>query len=211
MDIRTHAQALLSGIYAIVNEAADCVDLARAAVEGGVRIIQYRAKGGIVPDHARALRAVTRSAGALFIINDDWMAAKAYAADGAHVGFDNLGAPDVAVIRSELGARVLGVSCATQAQAQTAQAAGADYLGVGSVYETGSKTDAGAPIGISGLKSIAQASLLPVAAIGGITLERLPEVRAAGVAMAAVLSEIARSSQPQAAARALVQAWNASP
>lgn len=209
MDLAAHALvSRLHGIYAIVNEGpTDPVELTRALLAGGARIVQYRAKSGIVPEHARAMRELTREFGALFLLNDEWRAVKKYDADGVHVGPDDAQPHEMAQIRAALEGRILGVSCGTEAEARTAQACGADYIGVGSVYATGSKADAGDPIGISGLMRVAAATSLPVAAIGGITLDALPDVRATGVAMAAVISAISGAPDPQAATAALVRAW----
>ncbi len=207
MALRTHATALLSGIYAIVNEGApDPVALTRAILAGGARIVQYRAKSGIVPDHARALRELTRAHGALFILNDDWRAVEAYDADGVHVGPEDAQPKDLQQIRAALQHRLIGVSCAVESEARMAQAAQVDYIGVGSVYATSSKADAGAPIGIAGLVRVARATDLPVAAIGGITLDSIAEVSATGVAMVAVISAISAATDPQAATKALVRA-----
>lgn len=200
--------AALCGIYVIVNEGTpDPVSVARAALDGGVRIVQYRAKSGFVPDHARALREMTAAHDALFIVNDDWELALQYGADGVHLGPDDAQPERLREIRARLGALLLGLSCGTPDEARAAQAAGADYIGVGSVYATGSKDDAGEPIGIAGLQRVAAATTLPVAAIGGITAANITPVEATGVAMAAVISAIANAPDPQAAARALVRAW----
>lgn len=206
---RAERSARLNGIYAIVNESPhrDPLGLTRAILEGGAHIVQYRAKSGIVPKHATAMRDLTRACNALFIINDDWRAVSAYDADGVHLGPDDARAQDLAAIRSALPERLIGVSCGTPEEAR--EAADADYVGAGSVYATASKADAGAPIGISGLRAVAAATQLPVAAIGGITLELLPEVRASGVAMAAVISAIDAAPDARAATAALVRAWTA--
>jgi thiamine-phosphate pyrophosphorylase len=197
------------GIYAVVNEGGrDPVAVARAALHAGVRIVQYRAKGGVVPETAIALRRATLECGALCIMNDDADAAARYDFDGVHVGPDDRGFTDIAGLREILGARLIGVSCGTVDEAIAAEAGGADYLGVGAVYPTATKPDAGEPIGIAGLRRIADATALPVAAIGGIGLAQLPDVRATGVAMAAVVSAIAGARDPRAAAEALVFAWN---
>lgn len=211
MDLDSHALVTrLRGIYAIVNEdERDAVAIARAALDGGVRIVQYRAKRGIVPYRAHALRELTREYGALFILNDTWRDVQTYDADGVHVGPDDAQPHELARIRRALHGRVLGVSCGTEDEARAAQACGADYIGVGSVYATGSKADAGDPIGIAGLSRVAASTTLPVAAIGGITLATLPQVRASGVAMAAVISAIANAADPCRAAAALVTTWNA--
>lgn len=214
MALPPHAQprialtARLRGIYAIVDDrCGDVQALAEAALDGGVRILQLRAKAGIDPDDARAIRRITHERGALFLLNDDWRAVERYDADGAHLGPDDAGPAELTSIRAALAGRVLGLSCGTLEELRMAEAAGADYAGVGSVYATGSKADAGEPIGVDGLGRIAAAAAIPVAAIGGITLERIPAVAAAGASMAAVISAIAAAPNPSAAAAALVAAW----
>jgi thiamine-phosphate pyrophosphorylase len=200
---------MLSGIYAIVNRThSDPVALTSSILAGGVRIVQYRAKGGIIPEHARAIRALTHAAKALFIVNDDCGAAHVYDADGVHIGPDDADFHNLRTLRKTLAGRLLGVSCGTEEEAHLAREGGADYIGAGSVYATPSKHDAGPPIGIEGLRRIATATPLPVAAIGGITLESIPEIRSAGVAMAAVISAIASAPDARAASAALVRAWN---
>lgn len=199
----------MRGIYAIVNESGrDPIGIARAALAGGVRIIQYRAKSGVVVATARALRAATLECGALCIMNDDAEAAMTHDFDGVHVGPDDRGFADVASLRAALGERLIGVSCGSIAEAVAAESGGADYIGVGPVYATQSKADAGEPIGIEGLARIAAATVLPVAAIGGIGLASIPSIRATGVAMAAVISAIADARDPRTAAEALVSMWN---
>jgi thiamine-phosphate pyrophosphorylase len=199
----------LRGIYAILNEERDPVALARAVLDGGVRIVQYRAKGGIVPAHASQLRALTRDCNALFLINDDWRAVEAFGADGVHLGPEDAAAADFPNIRRALGDRLIGLSCGTVAEARAAEAAGADYIGVGSVFATQSKSDAGAPIGIDGLRAIASATTLPVAAIGGIDEKNLLAVLATGVAMTAMISVFSSAADPGAAAKRLVEMWEA--
>jgi thiamine-phosphate pyrophosphorylase len=204
---RTDRLARLRGIYLIVNEdGSDPVALARAGIDAGVGIVQYRAKGGIDPRHLRALRALTDARDALLIVNDDCGAALEFDADGVHLGPDDSGFDRLPAVRSALGARLIGVSCGTPAEARAA--AGADYIGVGAVYATASKDDAGAPIGIAGLRETAAATALPVAAIGGIGAANLAAVRDAGVAMAAVISAVAGAADPRAAAQRLVAIWN---
>lgn len=206
---RGERAALLRGIYVIINEGPDAVGLARAALRGGARLVQYRAKNGIVRENAMALRALTRPHRALFIVNDDWRAARDYEADGVHLGPADA-AESLASIRSALPELVIGLSCGTVEEARLAAVADADYIGVGSVYATVSKDDAGAPIGIPGLRDAVAATRLPVAAIGGITRDRIAELRAAGAAMAAVISALALQADPEAATRELVRGWNAS-
>ncbi len=190
-----------------MNAEGDPLGLTRAILEGGVRIVQYRAKAGIVPAQAEALRELTRACNALFLINDDWRAVETYDADGVHLGPDDVGFDMLPDIRRSLGERIIGVSCGTSDEARAARAA--DYIGVGSVYATSSKSDAGNPIGLAGLKEIAAATALPIAAIGGITAENLRDVRETGVAMAAMISAFSSAADPRKAAAALVGIWNA--
>jgi thiamine-phosphate pyrophosphorylase len=171
--------------------------------------VQYRAKHGIDVAHVRVLRELTRNVNALLIVNDDWRAAGAFDCDGVHLGPDDEGFVDITPIRGALGDRLIGLSCGTVAEARAAERFGADYIGVGSVYATGSKADAGAPIGIGGLRVVAAATALPVAAIGGIDASRVTEVARTGVAMAAVISAIANAPDYEAAAAQLVDRWNA--
>lgn len=211
MDLAAHALvSRLHGIYAIVNETPQAVGVTRALLAGGARIVQYRAKRGIVAEHALAMRNLTRDAGALFLLNDAWSAVNEFDADGVHVGPDDAQPHEFAQIRTALAGRILGVSCGTADEARAAEAASADYIGVGCIFPTASKADAGEPIGISGLVSVASATRLPVAAIGGITLANLPQVRETGVAMAAVISAISSAPDPHAATAELVRVWEAS-
>jgi thiamine-phosphate pyrophosphorylase len=101
--------------------------------------------------------------------------------------------------------RILGVSAETIEQAQAAEHSGADYLGVGTVFATPSKSDAGAPIGLDGLRAIAQVSSVPILAIGGITAENAAAVYEAGAHGIAVISAIISAPDPRAATRALRQ------
>ncbi len=190
-----------------MNAEGDPLGLTRAILEGGVRIIQYRAKTGIVPAQAAAVRELTRACDALFLINDDWRAVERFDADGVHLGPDDAGFEALPKIRRALGDRIVGVSCGTPDEARAAQAA--DYIGAGSVFATRSKSDAGDPIGLDGLREIVAATRLPVAAIGGITAENLRDVPATGVAMAAMISAFSSAPDPRAAAAALVSIWNA--
>ncbi|HKU80813.1 MAG TPA: thiamine phosphate synthase [Candidatus Tumulicola sp.] len=206
---RAASAAKLRGIYAVVNDGPDAIAVARAALDGGVRIVQYRAKGGAVAERARALRTMTRERGALFVFNDDLEAAVAFDCDGVHLGPGDRGFADPASVRGALGQRLIGLSCGTPDEARAAQSGGADYAGVGCVFPTDSKTDAGKPIGLEGLRAVAGATSLPVAAIGGIGIGSVAEVARTGVAMAAVISAIAAAPDRVQAAAELVRRWNA--
>jgi thiamine-phosphate pyrophosphorylase len=205
---RRRRAELLHGIYVIVNEDGRALELTRAVLDAGVRVVQYRAKRGVDAQCVRSLRALTREYDALLIMNDDWRAAETFDCDGVHLGPEDAGFDRLATIRAALPERLVGLSCGTIAEARDAGAGGADYLGVGSIYATVSKSDAGAPIGIEGLRAIAGTTALPIAAIGGIAAATAGDVRRGGAAMAAVISAIALASEPRRAARDLIEAWN---
>lgn len=204
---RAQRASRLHGIYAIVNDSPRSLALAQAALDGGVRLLQYRAKNGIAHERLRALVDVAHRRGALLILNDDWRAAAAHGCDGVHLGPGDEGFSDLAPVRAAFPDAIVGLSCASEEEMRAARRRGADYAGVGSVFETSSKEDAGTPIGIAGLRRIAESAPLPVAAIGGIRSEDIAEVKGAGAAMAAVISAIASAAAPRAAARDLVRAW----
>jgi len=206
---RAQRAAQLHGIYAIVNEDDRTLTIARAALDAGIRIVQYRAKTGIVAANLQRLRSQTRERGALLIVNDNWRAALAFDCDGVHLGPDDDGFALVAPVRAALHDRLIGLSCGTVEEAQRANAEDADYVGAGSVYATASKADAGDPIGLDGLRRVASASRYPVAAVGGIGIAQIGEVGQTGVAMAAVISALASATDARAAASELVARWPA--
>ncbi|HEY1654632.1 MAG TPA: thiamine phosphate synthase [Candidatus Tumulicola sp.] len=208
--IRSRRAAQLRGIYAIVNEGArDPVAVARAALSAGVRVVQYRAKTGIVAERLRALRRATRESGALLIVDDDLEAAVAFDCDGVHLGPDDRGFGDVPAVRRAVGDRLIGLSCGTPAEARVAEGSGADYAGVGCVFPTASKADAGEPIGVAGLRAVASATRLPAIAIGGIGVRNVAEVARSGAAMAAVIAAIAQAPDPAAVCAELIRRWGA--
>lgn len=210
----THAPARLEraaglhGIYAILGEEPRVLERTRAILDGGVRIVQYRAKTGIVAETLRQLRKITLERDALLIVNDDWHAARDFDCDGVHLGPGDDGFGDVARVRAELPERLIGLSCGTLAEVQRANSDDVDYIGAGCVFATRSKGDAGEPIGIDGLRRLARAATPPVAAIGGIDLARLTEIRATGVAMAALISALVNADDPGRSSRELVARWD---
>lgn len=164
------------------------VELAEAAVGAGLRVYQYRDKTHSQRDQypvALALADVARRFDSTFVINDDIDLALAVEAHGVHLGQGDF---PVAEARRILGSNMLiGCSAHTIDQAQAAEADGADYLGVGPVYESTTKM-ARAPLGCEQLRDICRAVTIPVYAIGGITVERCAEALAAGATGVAVAS-----------------------
>jgi thiamine-phosphate pyrophosphorylase len=169
----------------------DTLTVARAALAGGATVIQLRdktASTALLLAEGRALRELTRSYGALLIINDRVDIALAVKADGVHIGQDDLPAN---LARQLLGPeRILGMSAGNITEAQIAIAAGADYLGVGPIYGTRSKSDAGQPIGTQLLTHLAAHYPIPLVAIGGITAENAGEALQAGATGVAVIAAI---------------------
>ena len=197
-------------LYVIVDTAVagdrDPVALAAAAIAGGATAIQLRAKDLPTVRQvavARALADLARRHAVLFIVNDRLDVALAVEADGVHLGWEDLPPADA---RRLLGPeRVLGVSAGNLEEARAALAAGADYLGVGPIFPTRTKADAGEAIGLAGLRAIRALSPVPIVAIGGITAENAAAVIAAGADGVAVISAVLLAPDPTAAARRLRQ------
>ena len=185
------------------------VDVVEAAVAGGVDAVQLREKPASARDRyrlGRELRELTRAADVTFLVNDRVDIAAAVGADGVHLGDDDL---PVSVAREQLGDdAVVGRSVSTPAGAREAEAAGADYLGVGAVYATSSKdTDPeGTEIGLERLRAIDRAVDVPFVGIGGVTVDDAADVVAAGADGVAVISAITAADDPEAATAALAEA-----
>lgn len=195
------------GVYALIDPAAhaDPTAYLDALLRGGIRLMQIRAKRGIAPGLLRTVVARIRAAGGIAIINDD--VELALEADGVHLGQEDLAGHDLRVLRGRLGARAIGLSCGIPAEARAVPAGLIDYIGCGPIFATSSKGDAGGPIGVNGVRVVVEATALPVAAIGGITLASVPRVRETGATMAAVISALSAAADPEATARAFVRAW----
>jgi thiamine-phosphate diphosphorylase len=201
------SRLLFTGIYALVSPAGgDPVAYVEALLAGGVRLFQIRAKHGIVGDMLAAIITRVHAQRGLVIINDDVVLAAQ--ADGVHLGQEDAAGHDLRAVRVALGTKAIGLSCATPAQARAPVMEFVDYIGAGPIFATPSKPDAGSPIGVNGVRAVVAATDLPVAAIGGITLDRLDRVRESGAAMAAIISGLAIGADPAATARAYVDAWN---
>ena len=181
-----------------------------AAVDGGVGVVQLREKDRTVRERyemGRDVREQCREAGVAFVVNDRVDLALALSADGVHLGDDDLPVP---AARDLLGDEaIIGRSVSTVAEAEAAQAAGADYLGVGTLYRTGSKDDipeAEHGVGPERVAAIAEAVDVPLVGIGGITAENASEVARAGADGVAVITAITLAEAPEAATAALREA-----
>ncbi len=182
----------MKGFYFItdagLSRAGNASDV-QQAVAAGVQVVQYRDK--CVPtrtlvEEARRLRELCRDV--LFLVNDRVDVAMAAAADGVHLGQDDL---PFAAARRLLGKKkVIGLTVRSLSEALEAQELGADYLGVSPIFATSTKADAGAPAGLALLQEIRQRVSLPLVAIGGITLTNAPEVIRAGADMVCAISAV---------------------
>jgi thiamine-phosphate pyrophosphorylase len=183
------------------------LQIVAAAVEGGVTVAQLRDKKAAVRDLLRwgiEMRRIAHHGNAAFIVNDRVDLALALEADGVHVGPEDL--PPAQARQLMPKPRWLGVSAGTVREATAAERAGADYLGAGPVFATSTKPDAGQPIGLEGLAAIAAAVAIPVVGIGGIHAMNAASVIGAGASGVAVISALITAEDPQAEARAILDA-----
>ncbi|MBA4494534.1 thiamine phosphate synthase [Paenactinomyces guangxiensis] len=186
------------------------VEVLKQAIQGGITCFQYREKNSGLNMRetvrlGKELRNICRQHKIPFIVNDRVDLALILEATGVHVGQEDLPAAEV---RRIIGpSRILGVSAETPEEAKHAFADGADYIGVGPMFSTSSKPDAGQPIGPAAISRIR--NHLPfgslIVGIGGITPKRAPDVLAAGADGVAVISAISKDKQPAHAAQAFLQ------
>lgn len=178
-------------------------DQVESALKGGVTFVQLREKHLGEEEflkEAVQIQKLCREYRVPFIINDNVELAAQIDADGVHVGQSDMEAGDV---RRKLGKdKIIGVSAQTVEQALRAQEQGADYLGVGAVFPTGSKADA-VEVSHAAVRRICEAVSIPVVAIGGITRENVSELKGTGVCGAAVISAIFAKENEEKAAREL--------
>lgn len=200
---------MIGPVYVITDPDAPTpvADQARAAARGGAAAVQIRDKRATDAEMAALVSALLPEMTALgvrLIVNDRVEVAIATGAHGLHIG---QGDGDPAAIRRRIGsAMVFGLSVETEALAG-AVPGGVDYLGAGPVRATATKPDHATPIGFEGLAAIVRRAGLPVVAIGGLGLPDAAAVKAAGAVGMAVVSAVSRAADPEAATRALGEAW----
>lgn len=178
----------------------------KESLDGGVTFVQLREKD-LDEEHfrseAKSIKKLCHSYHVPFVINDNVQLAIDTDADGVHVGQDDMKADDV---RKKIGEdKILGVSAHTVEEAVLAEKMGADYLGVGAAFATGSKDDASV-ICFSTIKDICKAVSIPVIAIGGITEDNVKELKGSGVVGVAVISAIFAKKDIRSAAKNLKNA-----
>jgi thiamine-phosphate pyrophosphorylase len=185
----------------------DSLIVAEAALEAGAQTLQVRIKAGTDADRYRLAGHIAdrcRAAGATCLVNDRADIAMAIRADGVHVGAEDL---PVSVVRRIVGPRALvGGTARDPETGRRLVADGADYLGVGPTYATTSKSGLPAPIGVEGVRAVAEAVDVPVVAISGITVATVDEVLATGAWGVAVIGAVADSPDPHTATHDLLMA-----
>jgi thiamine-phosphate pyrophosphorylase len=165
-------------------------DDVKDAVTAEVTVVQYRPKNISTRDmlkEAASIKKMCRGK-CLFIVNDRVDVALAVSADGVHLGQSDM---PYALARRMLGdKKIIGVSVSTVREAEAAERDGADYLGVGPVFPTDTKKDAGKGVGLKVLAKIREKCRIPIVAIGGITLENAPRVIEAGADSVCAISAV---------------------
>lgn len=177
-----------------------------AAVRGGATVVQLREKDCSSREFYELglrVREITARYGVPLFVNDRADIALAVGADGVHVGQSDL---PCRAVRAIAPGMLVGVSASSLAEAVQAERDGADYLGVGAMFATGTKTDAEI-VSMEELEAIRRAVSIPIVVIGGINKQTIPAFRGKGIDGAAVVSAIVAQPDPEAAARELLQLW----
>jgi thiamine-phosphate diphosphorylase len=201
----------VAGLYVIIDPAA-CrgrppLEVARAALDGGAAVLQWRDKArdkGEQLEDARALAKLCRDRGALLVVNDHADLALACGAGGVHLGQKDL--PPGAVRPIVGNAMIIGVSTNSAGEAAHAEAAGADYVAVGAIFPTATK-EVTRPANLDRIREVRAAVRVPVVAIGGINAANIGDVVTAGADAAAVISAVCGADDPRAAAAELAAAF----
>ncbi|NGP43568.1 thiamine phosphate synthase [Bacillaceae bacterium SIJ1] len=192
----------LGPVYSITGEVfhpgVSMLEVMEEALKGGANIVQLRDKHSskpVVYEKAKQLKKLCDQYDVPFIINDYIDIALDVDATGVHLGQDDT---PIEEARRQLGpGKVIGISTHGMEQALDAQARGADYIGAGPVYETNTKEDVVAPVGLEYIKALKESNLhIPFVAIGGIKLHNLQEVIEAGAASICMVSEIVGHQDP---------------
>jgi thiamine-phosphate pyrophosphorylase len=193
----------------VLNKGYPVTEQVRLALEGGVKLIQLREKElatGKFVDLAHKALDMTRKAGAFLIVNDRVDVALASGADGVHIGQDDMSFKDA---RRLLGQdKIIGVSVRSAEEARQAEEDGADYIAASGLFTTDTKKDVGEALGKNSLKTIKQATNLPLIAIGGIKIENCADVIKAGADGVAVVTGITMSDNIPAICAEFLQIIN---
>ncbi|MBI2346958.1 MAG: thiamine phosphate synthase [Deltaproteobacteria bacterium] len=205
----------ITGLYAIIDPVQtpdrDPIALARELLAGGCRLLQLRVKGApgdraaaaSRAELARGVLALKREYDFTCVINDDPVLARELQADGVHIGADD---PSIPEVRRIIGQnKLIGYSAHTLAEAYAAQSQGADYVAFGSIFPTATKGPDHPVQGLPKLSEVVRALTVPVVAIGGITRDNVVAVWETGASAVAVISALARATNPRAEVIAFLQ------
>jgi thiamine-phosphate pyrophosphorylase len=165
-------------------------DVVRRMLEAGIKVLQYREKdksAGEMLKECREIRTLTREAGCCFLVNDRPDIALLCEADGVHLGQDDIGLADARRLLG--GGRVIGISTHRLSEARAAVAGGADYIGVGPIFATATKTTT-PPVGYAYLEAVAAECPLPFVTIGGINERTVSETVMRGARCCGIVSDI---------------------
>ncbi|MGI6086736.1 MAG: thiamine phosphate synthase [Kiritimatiellia bacterium] len=197
-----------AGIYLVTSQALSAgrttLEIAQAALAGGIRLIQLREKELPTREFfrlAEQMRQLTADVGALLIINDRLDIALAVGADGVHLGQEDLPITAARRLAPDL---IIGASTHSIAEAQQAEKDGASYINIGPLFPTQTKQWDGEFLGLEGLRRISATVSLPFTVMGGIKPNHIPELRRAGAQIIAVVTAITAASDPERAARELL-------
>ncbi len=199
----------LPALYVILDAAllpSDPAELTSQMLAAGVRLLQYRNKTAPareVLETSQSLGVEAQQRGALFLVNDRPDIARLAGADGVHLGQDDVAVSDARKIVGSDG--LIGISTHNLEQFRAAIELDADYIAVGPVFATGGKKNPGPVIGIEFIRKARALTDKPIVAIGGITLERAPEVIAAGANSVAVISDILGAKNPAQRAKQFLE------
>jgi thiamine-phosphate pyrophosphorylase len=165
-------------------------ELTKLACEGGADVIQLRDKSmgkEEMMKAAKEMRRITSLHNVFFFVNDHFDVAVASEADGIHLGQSDMKVADAV---KQKGNMLVGISVGSLEEAIAAEKGGADYIGFGPVFDTGSKHDAGKAVGLEVLKKIRDSVNIPIVAIGGVTKDNTKEIITSGADGVAVISAV---------------------
>jgi len=196
---------VLPRLYVILDAALLTVPEAECAQElatAGVRLLQYRNKGASARElfeSSKKLASLLSLQGVSFVVNDRPDVAALTGANGVHVGQQDLGVEETRrVVGTE---KLVGVSTHNLEEFQNAAASSADYIAVGPIFATGTKSNTDPVVGTEFIRKVRLLTDKPIVAIGGVTLQRAPEIIEAGADSVAVISDILGAPEPAARAR----------
>jgi thiamine-phosphate pyrophosphorylase len=201
----------MNGIYVIVDpehtNGRDVIDVARETYEAGAAVVQLRDKRSgkrAIRETAEQIQQIAHENGKLFIVNDHADIARIIGSDGLHVGQKDLSVENCRIVLDDR--QIIGTSNALLSEAEESEHIGADYLAVGAIFPTSTKTDT-RPAGLETLRAVSSAISTTIVAIGGINASNLASVVEAGANSICVASAITKSDDVSTATAGLVELY----